>query len=266
MNEYLEAIILGIVQGLTEFLPVSSDGHLELAKWLLGNSDSASDSFLMTVILHFGTAFAIVWVFRHSILNILKSLNKPEGRKFILLILISMIPAVIVGLGFESEMTALFSQKIILVGCFLMINGIVLVVSDYLPNTYKPITPLKALIIGLAQAVAILPGISRSGSTIATSVGLGIDRNEAAHFSFLMVVPLIFGKIAKDLMDGTINSSEPKAMPLLLGFVVAFFVGVIACKWMITIVKKAKLSYFGFYCILIGILAIIFRIWVWPNA
>ena len=265
MNDFLEAIILGIVQGLTEFLPVSSDGHLELAKWILGNKDSAADSFLMTVILHFGTAFAIVWVFRKSILQILKTIHKPEGRKFLLLILISMIPAVIVGLGFESQMTALFSQKIILVAIFLMINGIVLVVSDYLPNTFKPITPLKALIMGIAQAIAILPGISRSGSTITTSVALGIDRNEAAHFSFLMVVPLIFGKIAKDLMDGTINNSNPHALPLLAGFIVSFLVGVMACKWMIAIVKKAKLSFFGFYCILIGIIAIILRIWVWPN-
>lgn len=265
MNDFLEAIILGIVQGLTEFLPVSSDGHLELAKWILGNKDTAADSFLMTVILHFGTALAIVYVFRRSIIQILKTLHKPEGRKFLLLILISMIPAVIVGLGFESQMTALFSQKIVLVAIFLMINGIVLVVSDYLPNTFKPITPVRALIMGIAQAIAILPGISRSGSTITTSVALGIDRNEAAHFSFLMVVPLIFGKIAKDLMDGTINNSNPNALPLLAGFIVSFLVGILACKWMITIVKKAKLSYFGFYCILIGLIAIILRIWVWPN-
>jgi undecaprenyl-diphosphatase len=264
MNEYLEAVILGIVQGLTEFLPVSSDGHLELAKWILGNKDTAADSFLMTVILHFGTAFAIVWVFRKSILNILKVIHKPEGRKFLWLILLSMIPAVIVGLGFESEMTALFSQKIILVACFLMINGIVLIASDYFANTYKPITPLKSFLIGIAQAIAILPGISRSGSTITTSVALGIDRNEAAHFSFLMVIPLIFGKIAKDILDGTINNANTKAMPLLVGFIISFFVGVMACTWMIAIVKKAKLSYFGFYCILIGIVAIIFRIWVWP--
>src|SRR5687768_10295858 len=169
MNEYLEAIILGIVQGLTEFLPVSSDGHLELAKWILGNKDSAADSFLMTVILHFGTAFAIVWVFRHSILNILKVIHKPEGRKFLWLILISMIPAVIVGVGFESQMTALFTQKIVLVACLLMINGIVLLVSDYLTNAHRPITPGKSFVIGIAQAIAIMPGISRSGSTIATS-------------------------------------------------------------------------------------------------
>ena len=176
-----------------------------------------------------------------------------------------MIPAVIVGVGFESQMTALFDKKIVLVAILLMINGIVLIISDFLTNAHRPITPLKAFLMGIAQAVAILPGISRSGSTITTSVALGIDRNEAAHFSFLMVVPLIFGKIAKDLMDGTLSSAaNTKALPLFLGFIVSFFVGIIACRWMIAIVKKAKLSYFGFYCILIAIVAIIVRIWILP--
>lgn len=263
MNEYLEAIILGIIQGLTEFLPVSSDGHLELTKWVLGNEASASDSFLMTVILHFGTAFAIVWVFRKSIIDIISKIGKPEGRKFIWLIALSMIPAVIVGLGFESQMTELFHGKILLVGALLCINGIMLIISDHLNPRMLPITPLKAVIIGIFQAIAILPGISRSGSTITSAVALGIDRNEAAHFSFLMVVPLIFGKIAKDILDGTISSSETNALPLVLGFIVAFLVGVVACKWMINIVRKAKLSYFGFYCVLIGLAAIVIRLWIW---
>ncbi|MDQ3017948.1 MAG: undecaprenyl-diphosphate phosphatase [Bacteroidota bacterium] len=265
MNEYLEAIILGIVQGLTEFLPVSSDGHLELAKWLLGDTHSASESFFMTVILHFGTALAIVWVFRKSIWEILKNINTPASKKFILLTLISMIPAVIVGLGFESQMTALFDKKIVLVGMFLFINGVILTISDYLPSAKKPITPIKALAIGVAQAIAILPGISRSGSTIATSVGLGIDRKEAAHFSFLIVIPLIFGKIAKDIMDGTMTSTQVHTMPLFVGFLVSFFVGILACGWMIKIVQKAKLRYFGFYCMFIGIAAIIVKLWIWPN-
>lgn len=265
MNENLEAIILGIVQGLTEFLPVSSDGHLELAKWLLGEDKSASESFLMTVILHFGTALAIVWVFRKSILDILKNITSPASKKFILLTLISMIPAVIVGVGFEKEMTALFDKKIILVGLLLCINGIVLTVSDFLPGGNRPITPWKALSIGIAQAIAILPGISRSGSTISTSVGLGIDRKEAAHFSFLIVIPLIFGKIAKDVLDGTMANAQTKATPLIIGFVVSFLVGVLACSLMIRIVQKAKLRYFGFYCIFIGIAAIVVKLWIWPN-
>ena len=265
MNEYLEAIILGIVQGLTEFLPVSSDGHLELAKWILGENKTASESFLMTVILHFGTALAIVWVFRKAIWEILRNITSPASKKFMLLTIISMIPAVIVGVGFEKEMTALFDKKIVLVGMLLFINGIVLTISDYLPGGNKPITPMKALAIGIAQAVAILPGISRSGSTISTSVALGIDRKEAAHFSFLIVIPLIFGKIAKDILDGTMAASQTKAGPLALGFVVSFFVGVIACSWMLSIVQKAKLRYFGYYCMLIGITAIVVKLWIWPN-
>lgn len=264
MNEYLEAIILGIVQGLTEFLPVSSDGHLELAKWLLGNTDSASESFAMTIILHFGTLFAIVWVFRKTILDILSKLNKPGGWKIVLLIAISMIPAVIVGVGFEKQMVALFDQKIILVAIFLMINGVMLIASDHMPSGNKPITPVKALIIGIFQAIAILPGISRSGSTIVSSVGMGIDRSEAANFSFLMVIPLLFGKMAKDLVDGNLAFNDAKMLPALVGFLCALFVGIFACKLMLAFVKKARLSYFGFYCLLIGVIAIILRLWVWP--
>jgi len=265
MNEYLEAIILGIVQGLTEFIPVSSDGHLELAKWILGNADTASESFFMTIILHFGTLFAILWVFRQSIIDVFKNISKPEGRKFILLIVISMIPAVIVGVGFESQIETLFYKQIILVGILLCINGLVLIISDYLPKSNKPITPLKAFIIGIFQAIAILPGISRSGSTITSSVGLGIDRKEAANFSFLMLVPLLFGKMGKDLIDGKMVLTDTKAMPLLIGFLFSFVIGIFACRWMLEIVKKAKLSYFGIYCILIGIAAIVLRLWVWTN-
>lgn len=255
MNEYLEAIILGIVQGLTEFLPVSSDGHLELAKWILGDTNSAAESFLMTIILHFGTALAIVWVFRKSILEIFRTLGKPTGRKFVLLMMISMIPAVIAGLGFESQITSLFNQKIMLVALFLFVNGLMLIISDFIPPNFKPITPLKAFIIGIFQAIAILPGISRSGSTITSSVAMGIDRREAAHFSFLIVIPLIFGKIAKDLIDGTLISTQMKPGPLVAGFFVSLMVGIIACKWMLAIVQKARLRYFGFYCITIAIIA-----------
>ena len=264
MNEYIEAIILGIVQGLTEFLPVSSDGHLELAKWLLGNTDSAADSFLMTIILHFGTLFAILWVFRKTIAEWISKMNKPEGWKFAGLIAISMIPAVIVGVAFESEIATLFHQKIILVGIFLLINGSMLILSDHFRPGDKPLNPLRVFLIGIAQAIAILPGISRSGSTIVTSVGLGIDRKEAANFSFLMLIPLLFGKMGKDIVDGNIVFNDAKMLPLFVGFLFAFIVGVFACQWMIAFVKKAKLSYFGYYCVVIGVLAIILRLWVFP--
>ena len=264
MNEYLEAIILGIIQGITEFLPISSDGHLELTKWILGNKASAAESFEMTIILHFGTAFAIVWVFRKLIVQHLKNLSTSAGRKFLLLVLISMIPAVVVGVAFEDEIAALFTGQIVMVGIFLMINGGVLIASDRMPDSKKPITPLKSFLIGIAQAVAILPGISRSGSTIATSVGLGIDRKEAANFSFLIVIPLLFGKMAKDILDGHLMMEQSKALPLFVGFLFSFFVGIFACQLMLKIVQKAKLSYFGYYCLAVGLIAIIVKLWILP--
>lgn len=262
MNEFLEAIILGIVQGLSEFLPVSSSGHLELAKWLLGDTDTAAESFLMTVVLHFGTALATVWVFRQYIGDVLKKITKPEGRKFIWLILISMIPAGIVGVALESQISALFERQIILVACMLCVTGVVLLISDKLKPKTHPITPRNAFLVGVAQAIAILPGISRSGSTIASAIGLGINRKEAAQFSFLMVIPLIFGKMAKDAMDGAVLVNGTKTLPLLLGFVVSFLVGVLACRWMVSVVQKAKLHYFGYYCLLVGIAAILLRLFV----
>ena len=174
-----------------------------------------------------------------------------------------MIPAVIVGVGFEEQMTSLFNQKILLVALFLFLNGVMLISSDYFPKGNKPISAGKAFVIGIFQAIAILPGISRSGSTITSSVAMGIDRQTAARFSFIAVIPLIFGKMAKDLMDGTLASAQEQAFPLILGFVVSFLVGIVACRWMLEIVKKAKLRYFGFYCILISFIAA--ALWLLPS-
>ncbi len=262
MNEYVEAIILGIIQGLTEFLPVSSSGHLELAKWLLGDTESASQSFLMTVVLHFGTALATVWVFRRYILELIQKINKPEGRKYIFWIIISMIPAVIIGVTLDEQITALFNRQIILVSCMLLLTGVVLILSDHTKPKTQVLSSIRALIIGVAQAIAILPGVSRSGATIATGIFLGINRKEVAQFSFLMVIPLIFGKIAKDFASGEFDTTADNAFPMLLGFTFSFFVGIAACKWMIKIVQNAKLRYFGYYCLVVGILAILLRLFV----
>lgn len=262
MNEYIEAIILGIIQGLTEFLPVSSSGHLELAKWLLGDSGNASESFLMTVVLHFGTALATVWVFREYILELIKKINKPEGRKYIFWIIISMIPAAIVGITLDEQITALFDRQIILVSCMLLLTGIIMILSDQWKSKNQLLSSVKAFLIGIAQAIAILPGVSRSGATIATGVFLGIDRKEVAQFSFLMVIPLIFGKIAKDFAGGEMDLASEKIFPMLLGFAFSFFVGIIACKWMIKIVQNARLRYFGYYCVILGIIAILLRLFV----
>lgn len=256
----IEAIILGIVQGLTEFLPVSSSGHLELAKALLGDTSVPEESLMMTVVLHFATAMSTVIVFRAEVAELLKGLLQfkwNEQTKFSVKIVLSMIPAAVVGVGFNDEIEALFSQQIVLVGVMLLATGFLLFLADKAKKTEKEVSFMNAFIVGVAQAIAILPGISRSGATISTSVLLGIDRERAAKFSFLMVVPLIFGKMAKDLLDGGNTMESMEIWPLLAGAAAAFVAGLVACKWMIAIVKKSQLKFFSYYCFLVGIIAIL---------
>ncbi|RMG80331.1 MAG: undecaprenyl-diphosphate phosphatase [Bacteroidetes bacterium] len=256
---FFQALMLGIVQGLTEFLPVSSSGHLELAKSILGTESLPSESLLFTVVVHFATALSTIIVFRKDVWQIIKGLllfRNNEEMRFSLKIIISMIPAAIVGIMFNDEIELLFNGQTLLVGAMLVITGLLLFLADKAKNTEKGVSYWNALIIGIAQAIAILPGISRSGATISTSVLLGIDRDKAARFSFLMVVPLILGKIAKDILDG--NLSNPEFMPLAVGFSAAFISGIFACRWMIKLVKKARLKYFAYYCFVVGAIAIFF--------
>lgn len=251
MGSILRALILGVVQGLTEFLPVSSSGHLELAKWLLNDDSLAAESMLMTVTLHAATALATLLVFRKDVVDILKDLFQfkwNDGTKFAALIVVSMIPAAIVGLLFNDMLEALFDRQIVLVAVMLIITGLLLFLADRASRTDKAVDWKDAIIIGLSQAVAILPGISRSGATISTSVLLGIDREKAARFSFLMVVPLILGKMAKDLLDGEFTANAVSLPELGIGFTAAFFTGIVACVWMIKLVKKAELRWFAYYC------------------
>lgn len=255
----LEAIILGIIQGLTEFLPVSSSGHLELGKAILGDNSLPEESLLFTVVLHFATALSTAVVFRKEIGEILKGLFQfqwNEQAQFSVKIILSMMPAAVIGVLFNDQIEALFSKQILLVGAMLVITGLLLFLADKAKNTEKNVTFTNAFIIGIAQAIAILPGISRSGATISTSVLLGIDREKAARFSFLMVVPLIFGKMAKDLLDGGITSSTMDIMPMTLGAIAAFVAGLFACNWMIALVKKSQLKYFSYYCFAAGIAAV----------
>lgn len=255
----LRAIILGIVQGLTEFLPVSSSGHLEIAKYIMQDSSIAEQSMLMTVVLHFATALSTIVIFRKEVMEIfhgLFQLERNEELDFSLKIILSMIPAALVGILFEDQIEALFDQQLLLVGLMLIVTGILLFFADRAQRTEKKVSFRDALIIGISQAIAILPGISRSGATISTSVLLGIDRERAARFSFLMVVPLIFGKIAKDLLDGEFVFSADAMMPLLAGFVAAFLTGLLACTWMIRLVKSSKLTYFSIYCFIVAAIAI----------
>ena len=255
----LEAIILGIVQGLTEFLPVSSSGHIEIAKALLDISKQ-EQNLLMTVVLHAATALSTIFVFRDDIKKIIRGLLQFKWNKefqFSLKIIISMIPAALIGLFFENEIELLFGEQILFVGCMLIFTGLLLFLADNAKNTNQNVNFFHALIIGISQAIAILPGVSRSGATISTSVLLGIDREKAARFSFLMVVPLILGKMAKDIVSGDILIESTTLMPLLTGFTAAFITGLFACKWMIQLVKKSKLKYFSFYCFFVGTVSII---------
>ena len=255
----IEAIILGIVQGLTEFLPVSSSGHIEIAKSLLGISKQ-EQNLLMTIVLHAATALSTIFVFRKDINEIIRGLYQFTWNKefqFSLKVILSMFPATIVGLLFENEIELLFSGEILLVGCMLLVTGLLLFLADKAKNTNQNVNFFHALIIGVAQAIAILPGVSRSGATISTSVLLGIDREKAARFSFLIVVPLILGKMGKDIISGDILIENTTLMPLLTGFTAAFITGLFACKWMIRLVKKSKLKYFSFYCFLVGTVSII---------
>ncbi len=255
----LDAIILGIVQGLTEFLPVSSSGHLELGKAILGDNSVPEESLLFTVVLHFATALSTLVVFRKDVWEIIKGLLQfkwNEEAQFTAKIIVSMLPAVMVGLFFEEQLEAFFGGNVQFVGFMLLITAALLYFADKAKNTGKKVGFGSAFIVGVSQAIAMLPGISRSGATISTSVLLGVDKTKAARFSFLMVVPLIFGKIAKDLLGGELHFSGDNNVALGAGFVAAFLAGLAACTWMIKLVRQSKLSYFAIYCLIVGLIAV----------
>lgn len=262
--DLLDAILLGIIQGLTEFLPVSSSGHLELGKAILGDNSIPSESILFTVVLHFATALSTLVVFRKDVLEILRGLFQfkwNEETQFSLKIIISMIPAAFIGLFFETEMEQFFTGNIVLVGYMLLITALLLYLADRAQDTTKQVSLLNAFVIGVSQAISVLPGISRSGATISTSVLLGVDKTRAARFSFLMVVPLILGKMAKDVGSNALVFEGEKFIILSAGFIAAFFSGLVACTWMIRLVRQSKLTYFSIYCFVVGALAIGYGIW-----
>jgi undecaprenyl-diphosphatase len=261
--DLIEAVVLGIVQGLTEFLPVSSSGHLELAKAILGDTSVPEESLAFTIVLHFATALSTLVIFRKEVFQIFKGLFQfkwNEETQFSMKIIVSMIPTTFVGLYFEEELASLFGGQVLLVGFMLFITALLLLLADRAKDTTKNVSFVNSMIIGVSQAIAILPGISRSGATISTSVLLGIDRTKAAKFSFLMVVPLIVGKVIKDVSGGEINFQSSEIIPLTAGFFAAFLSGLLACKWMIALVKKSKLTYFAIYCAVIGLIAIIYSL------
>lgn len=261
----IEALILGIIQGLTEFLPVSSSGHLFLGQVLLGIH--SEEPLLFTIVVHFATALSTIVVFRKDILDIVGDLFKRkhnQGTRYSLYILLSMIPAVLVGLTLEDAIETITKPEnqnlgLVVVGSCLLFTAALLYFSQRASEGNKLINAQHSFVIGIAQALATLPGISRSGATIATALLLGLTREQAARFSFLMVIPVIFGVMAKkglDLLNDKSGFAEVDTMPLLIGFLAAFIAGWAACKWMIQIVKRAKLTYFAIYCLLVGLLAI----------
>ena len=257
--EIINAIILGIIQGLTEFLPVSSSGHLEIAEVILGEEKVGEESLLMTVVLHFATALSTIIIFRKDLIEIFSGLfqfKNNEAFQFSLKIVLSMIPAVLVGVFFNDEIEALFGGALTLVGSMLLITGLLLFLADRAKASEKQVGVKDAILVGISQAIAILPGISRSGATISTAVLLGIDKEKAARFSFLMVVPLIFGKMAKDFFSGEISAADTNFLALFIGFIFAFLTGMLACKWMIKLVKSSQLKYFAYYCFAIGSIVI----------
>lgn len=259
----IQAFLLGLIQGLTEFLPVSSSGHLEIGKALFGLDLSGKESLTFDVVVHAGTALSTIVVFRKDIGKIINGILKfkwNDETKFALFILISMVPAGVIGLSFEEQISTLFEGQLLLIAGTLTVTGLLLFLADRAKGTGKKVKALDALIVGLAQAVAILPGISRSGSTIATSVILGIDRAKAARFSFLMVLPIILGKAmldAKDIVSGEAMGAEVSTLALLLGLFAAFFSGIVACNWMIALVKRSQLKYFSFYCFAVALIVFV---------
>ena len=257
---YIDALILGIIQGLTEFLPVSSSGHLEIGKQLLGVE--ATDNLIFTVVVHVATVLSTIVVFWKDLMKLIQGAIKfkwNEETQYLAKIAISLVPIMIIGLFFKDYVEEVFNSGaiLIIVGCSLLFTGLLLGFTYYRKSGEKDISMLDAFIIGVAQVVAIVPGISRSGSTIATGLLLGDKKKEVARFSFLMVLIPIFGENILSLFkaDYTTEASISKGM-LVVGLIAAFIAGLMACKWMIKIVQKGKLIWFAIYCAIVGVIAI----------
>lgn len=283
--EWFEAVILGLLQGLTEFLPVSSSGHLEIGKVLLGVE--TTDDLLFTTMVHAATVLSTIVVFRKQIWDLLKGffcglkglrVEKSEtGTRmlvcndqtdYLLKLVVSMIPIFVVGMFFKDQVESLFGS-IYVVGWALIVTALLLFFSDYASrpgrksifpaNEYRNgISYWQALAVGLGQSFAVIPGLSRSGTTISTGLICGVKRDAMAQFSFLMVLVPILGETFLELVGGEFGTSSVGTLPLVLGFVSAFVSGLFACKVMIALVKRAKLSWFALYCLVASACIFIF--------
>ena len=269
---WLEALILGILQGLTEYLPVSSSGHLAIGQAVFGLDDGASN-LTFTVLLHVATVLSTLVILGKEIVWIFKDLFTKQswssyqglngGTKYTINILISMIPVAIVGFFFKDKVEEVFGSGLLIVGIMLLVTASLLAFSYFAkPRQKENISPLHAFVIGIAQACAVMPGLSRSGSTIATGLLLGNKKEKLAQFSFLMVIPPILGEAlldVKDIFEVGFSEAMSGISPVaaIVGFLGAFISGCFACKWMLNIVKKGKLIWFAIYCAIVGILAIV---------
>ena len=259
---WFEALVLGIVQGLTEYLPVSSSGHLAIGSALFGIEGEENLAF--TIAVHVATVLStlvVLWKEIEWILRGMFKLKMNDETRYAINILVSMIPIGIVGVFFKDEVEEIFGSGLLIVGCMLMLTALLLTFSYYAkPRQKKDISIKDAFIIGLSQACAVLPGLSRSGTTIATGLLLGNDKARMAQFSFLMVIPPILGEALLDvmkMMTGENIAGDIPMLSLVVGFVAAFVSGCVACKWMINIVKKGKLIYFAVYCAVIGLVTVV---------
>ena len=260
--DWIQALILGLIQGLTEYVPVSSSGHLAIGSYLFGIEGEENLAF--TVAVHVATVlstFVILWSEIDWIFRGLFKFKLNDETKYFLNIVVSMIPIGIVGVFFKDYVEEVFGSGLLIVGCMLLLTAALLAFSYYAkPRIKETISWKDALVIGLAQAAAVMPGLSRSGSTIATGLLLGNKKEMMAQFSFLMVIPPILGEALLDTMKalkGANPFGDISTLALAVGFVAAFVSGCLACKWMINIVKKGKLIYFGIYCAIVGVVTII---------
>ncbi len=257
MNEF-QALLLGILQGLTEFLPVSSSGHIEIGSTLLGVK--TTNNLLFTVVVHVATVLSTIVVFRKDILLLLKDLFAFEWNEstiYVSKLVLSAFPVLVLGLFFKDEIEQLFTGNLVMVGSMLLVTALILGLTHFVKKNDGKITFFKAIIIGFAQAMAVIPGISRSGATIATGILLQTKKDEIARFSFLMVLIPILGAAFLDIISGEVTSNTSIGLlPLSIGFIAAFISGLLACSWMIKIVKRGNLIYFAIYCLVIGLIAI----------
>ena len=259
---WFEALVLGIVQGLTEYLPVSSSGHLAIGSALFGIQGEENLAF--TIVVHVATVFStlvILWKESEWIFRGLFKFKMNAETRYVINILISMIPIGIVGVFFKDTVEANFGSGLLIVGCMVLLTAALLAFSYYAKPRQKENSSMKdAFIIGLAQACAVVPGLSRSGTTIATGLLLGNNKAKLAQFSFLMVIPPILGEALLDgvkMIKGEAVAGDIPGFSLLIGFLAAFISGCLACKWMINIVKKGKLIYFAIYCAIAGIVTLV---------